>query len=133
MFLNNFSQQKMNSRREVNTADGVAPLLPFSNFPPRTVAQKTSPAKKETSGREDEEQIAVYGIKLWGWKFSIQFPRRYSKVAKSEEECDEIRNRSSASTSASLTANEEFFRHIEFPTGSILFALLNRPASDNVS
>ena len=109
----------MNSHRHnsTTTTDGFSPLLPFSNFPPPTSTPKRlppPPAARKVPERDDAEQFAVYGIKLWRWKISIQFPRRYSKVAKSEDEFEEMKKRSSSS---SLRANEDFFRQIEFPTG----------------
>ena len=114
---------KMNSHRHnstTTTTDGFSQLLPFSNFPPSTSSPKRLPppsATRRVSERDDAEQFAVYGIKLWRWKISIQFPRRYSKVAKSEDEFEAMKKRSSSS---SLRANEDFFRQIEFPTGTII-------------
>ncbi len=61
--------------------------------------------------RHDDEQFAVYGIKIWRWRISFQLPRRHFYTRVKQTDDDEA-----TAGCANLVANKEFFRKVE--TGS---------------
>lgn len=71
----------------------------------------SSPPKVE---RPEDEQFAVYGIKIWRWRISFQLPRRHFYTRVKQTDDDEANG--GHTCPANLVANKEFFRKVE--TGS---------------
>jgi len=106
----------MYPRREVTSSSGFLPLLPVSPTPPVTSTKHSPSAPKTFDEPFDGEHFAVYGIKIWRWKISVQIPRRYTKVSQNDDlEEKEIKNK--GQISKNLKVNQDFFRQIDNEAG----------------
>ncbi len=110
------TEPKMYPRREMTTSSGFLPLLPVSPTPPVTSSKQSPPATKGFDEPFDGEHFAVYGIKIWKWKISVQIPRRYAKVSQNDDVTEnEVKNK--GHISKNLKVNQDFFRQMESEAG----------------
>ncbi len=111
-----FTEPKMYPRREMTTSSGFLPLLPVSPTPPVTSSKQSPSAAKGFDEPFDGEHFAVYGIKIWKWKISVQIPRRYTKVSQNDDVTEnEVKNK--GQISKNLKVNQDFFRQMESEAG----------------
>ena len=107
----------MYPRRPVTTSSGFLPLLPVSPTPPVTSSKLAPSASKACEEPFDGEHFAVYGIKIWRWKISVQIPRRYTKVSQNDD-IEENAAKNNGQISKNLKVNQDFFRQMDSEAGT---------------